>query len=105
MSLDSHYQKIKFLSTTRELAIELYSIEDSESPIYKTKGSELDGFLKAGIILDIANKDEIQKIIDEEHWSIFGITRKQRRAEKKLNKPQAESDWKIYDKPTVQRKK
>ena len=71
MSLDSHYQKLKFLRAVRELIANLYAIKDSESSSYKTKGSEFDGFVKAGMTLGIATKDEIQKVIDDEHWSIF----------------------------------
>ena len=57
MSLNSHYQKLKYLDALRELVAELYSIRDSEAPKYKTKGGEFHGFAKAGVILGVATKE------------------------------------------------
>jgi hypothetical protein len=37
MSLDSHYQKLKFLKAVRELIANLYAIKDSESSLYKKR--------------------------------------------------------------------
>jgi hypothetical protein len=45
MSLNSHYQKLKFLKAVRQLIANLYAIKDSDSSLYKTKGSEFDGFV------------------------------------------------------------
>jgi hypothetical protein len=108
MSLDSHYQKLKFLKAVRELIANLYAIKDSESSSYKTKGSEFDGFVKAGMTLGIATKDEIQKIIDDEHWSIFQMTREERKAKKATDKNKKTNnevvDWAVYDIPTIKRK-
>ena len=108
MSLDPKYQKRSFLNATRELIVALYAIKDSESPEYKTKGSEFDGFMKAGITLGIVTRSELKKIIDEEHWSKFGMTIKERKAKKKDHKSEPEinneTDWSIYDTPTIKRK-
>jgi hypothetical protein len=108
MSLDSHYQKLKFLKAVRELIANLYAIKDSESSSYKTKGSEFDGFVKAGMTLGIATKDEIQKVIDDEHWSIFQMTREERKAKKATDTNKKTNnevvDWAVYDIPTIKRK-
>lgn len=105
MSLNSHYQKIKYLNAIKDLLREFYSTEDSESPIYQKAKSKLDGFSQAGVVIGIVSKSELQDIIDQEHMDAFGITRKQRRAELKLDKKATEVDWGIYDPPTIHRRK
>ena len=104
MTLNNHYQKIKYLDATRDLLRELYSIEDNNSDNYERTRNKLDGFIQAGVVIGIADRKELQDIIDKEHLDIFGITRKQRRAELKLEKRESEIDWDIYDTPTIHRR-
>lgn len=58
--------------------------------------------------LGIATKDEIQKVIDDEHWSIFQMTRNERKAKKAAKKNKKTNnevvDWAVYDIPTIKRK-
>ena len=104
MTLNNHYQKIKYLNATKELLQQLYSIEDNNSDNYERTRNKLDGFMQAGIVIGIASKKELQDVIDKEHMDIFGITIKQRRAELKLEKKENEIDWDIYDTPTIHRR-
>ena len=104
MTLNNHYQKIKYLDATRDLLRELYSIEDCHSEAYERIRNKLDGFIQAGVVIGIADRKELQEIIDKEHMDIFGITRKQRHAELKLDKKTTEIDWGIYDTPTIHRR-
>ena len=104
MTLNNHYQKIKYLNATKELLQQLYSIEDNHSDNYERTRNKLDGFMQAGIVIGIASKKELQDVIDKEHMDIFGITIKQRRAELKLEKKESEIDWDIYDTPTIHRR-
>ena len=63
----------------------------------------MDGFIAAGILIDLISKQELQKIIDEEHMTAFGMTRSERRERLKFQSKGAEVDWDIYDIPTIQR--
>ena len=49
----------------------------------------------------ITEKNEL--IIDDEHYSIFKMTRKERREKLKLSIQSPEIDWSIYDVPTIER--
>ena len=74
MTLNNHYQKIKYLNATKELLQQLYSIEDNNSDSYERTRNKLDGFMQAGIVIGIASKKELQDVIDKEHMDIFGNT-------------------------------
>ena len=63
----------------------------------------MDGFIAAGILIDLISKQELQNIIDEEHMTAFGMTRSERRERLKFQSKGAEVDWDIYDIPTIQR--
>ena len=104
MTLNNHYQKIKYLNATKELLRQLYSIEDNNSDSYERTKNKLDGFIQAGIVIGITDKKELQDIFDKEHMDAFGISIKQRRAELKLEKKESEIDWDIYDTPTIHRR-
>ena len=105
MSLNDQYKNIKFNQAVRELVREYYSAEDDESEYTKKLKYKIEGFFEAGLLVDAATKEDIQLIVDEEHMAAFGMTRLERRAEKRANKNLDTIDWSIYDEPSVARKK
>ena len=105
MSLNDQYKSIKFKQSVRELIREYYSAKDDESEHTKKLKYKIEGFFEAGLLVDAATKEDIQLIVDEEHMAAFGITRLQRRAEKKINMDFDSIDWSIYDEPAIGRKK
>ena len=105
MSLNDQYKNIKFKQAVRELVREYYSAEDDESEYTKKLKYKIEGFFEAGLLVDAATKEDIQLIVDEEHMAAFGMTRLQRRAEKRANKNLDTIDWSIYDEPSIARRK
>ena len=105
MSLNEQYKNIKFKQAVRELVREYYQVEDDESEHAKKLNYKIDGFFEAGLLVDAATKEDIQIIVDEEHMAAFGMTRLQRRAEKRAHKNLDTIDWSIYDEPSIARKK
>lgn len=81
-----------------------YGTKDLNSSYRKHLDHKIQGYIEAGIISNLIKKEELQKIIDDEHYSIFKMTRKERREKLKLNTNGPEIDWSIYDIPTVQRR-
>mgnify|MGYP000450879291 CR=1 FL=1 len=53
--------------------------------------------------LNALSKGELQDLIDQEHMAVFGMTRKQRRIEKKLGKKEEVIDWSAFDRPAIER--
>jgi len=105
MSLNNQYKSIKFKQSVRELIREYYSAGDDASEHTKKLKYKIEGFFEAGLLVDATTKEDIQFIVDEEHMAAFGMTRLQRRAEKKTNKDFDSIDWSIYDEPAIGRKK
>ena len=105
MSLNNQYKSIKFKQSVRELIREYYSSGDDKSEHTKKLKYKIEGFFEAGLLVDAATKEDIQLIVDEEHMAAFGMTRLQRRAEKKINMDFDSIDWSIYDEPAIGRKK
>ena len=105
MSLNDQYKSIEFIRSVRELVRKYYSAGDDESERTKKLKYKIKGFFEAGLLVDTATKEDIQLIVDEEHMAAFGMTRLQRRAEKRANKNLDTIDWSIYDEPSIARKK
>ena len=103
MTFDNQTQKLKYIAGIKGLLRLFYSTKDINSPYRKKLESKVDGFIAAGILIDLISKRELQKIIDYEHMTVFGMTRIERREKLKFQSKGAEVDWDIYDIPTIQR--
>lgn len=81
-----------------------YSISDTKSDHRKMLSHDIDGYMEAGLLIEILDKRELQSIIDEQHIAVFGITRQERRLEMKSNLETAPDNWDIYDTPAIDRR-
>ena len=104
MTFDNQTQKSKFIAGIKELLQLFYGTKDLNSAYRKKLESKIDGFIAAGILIDLISKPELQAIIDTEHMSAFGMTRDERREKLKFQLKGAAIDWDIYDIPTIHRK-
>ena len=104
MTFDNQTQKSKYTTGIKELLQLFYGTQDLNSAYRKKLESKVDGFIAAGMLIDIISKQELQKIIDAEHMSAFGMTRDERREKLKFQSKGAAIDWDIYDIPTIHRK-
>lgn len=73
----------------------------SADPIDK---AYLDGFIRAGMISEVASLAEIQSVIDKTHIDVFGVSIAERRQSRALagEDPKA---WDVYESPAWKRKK
>lgn len=88
----------------RNLLSLFYGTKDLNSSYRKHLDHKIQGYIEAGIISDLITKEELQKIIDDEHYSMFKMTRKERREKLNLRTNTPEIDWSIYDIPAIQRR-
>ena len=107
-----HLAKADFIRELKSLTTQLYAIGDSNSkdPRWAVLSSKLDGFIEAGLLLQVANRTELQRHIDEIHFHVFGETREARRERKKSlpENPDSEDstkqpDWSELDSPAYER--
>ena len=104
MTFDNQTQKSKYIAGIKELLRLFYGTKDLNSAYRKKLESKIDGFIAAGILIDLISKPELQTIIDTEHMSAFGMTRNERREKLKFQSKGVAVDWDIYDIPTIHRK-
>jgi len=104
MNFDFQTKKLKYIAGIKELLQLFYGTKDLNSAYRKKLESKVDGFIAAGILIDLISKPELQTIIDTEHMSAFGMTRDERREKLKFQSKGAAIDWDIYDIPTIHRK-
>ena len=107
-----HLAKADFIRELKSLTTQLYAIGDSSSkdPRWAVLSSKLDGFIEAGLLLQVANRTELQRHIDEIHFQVFGETRDERRERKKSvsqspdsEDPANQPDWSELDSPAYER--
>ena len=103
-----HLAKADFLRDLVKITRELYAIGDftSSDPDWAIFSAKLDGFIQAGLLIEVATRDEIQKAIDQVHWDVFDETREARR--QRITREASESptgqDWDAFDSPAYGRK-
>jgi hypothetical protein len=104
MTFNNQTQKSKYIAGIKELLQLFYGTKDLNSAYRKKLESKIDGFIAAGILIDLISKPELQTIIDTEHMTAFGMTRNERREKLKFQSKGVAIDWDIYDIPTIHRK-
>ena len=103
MTFHNQTRKSKYIAGIKDLLRLFYGAKDLNSAYRKKLEAKLDGFIAAGILIDLIPKKELQNIIDKEHMVAFGMTRNERREKLKRESNGAEIDWEIYDIPTIHR--
>ena len=103
MTFNNQTQKSKYIAGIKELLQLFYGTKDLNSAYRKKLESKVDGFIAAGILIDLISKPELQTIIDREHMNAFGMTRDERREKLKFQSKGVAIDWDIYDIPTIHR--
>lgn len=103
-----HLAKADFLRDLVKMTRELYAIGDftSNDPDWAILSAKLDGFIQAGLLIEVATRDEIQKAIDQVHWDVFDETREARRQRitRETSESPARQDWDAFDSPAYGRK-
>ena len=84
MTFDSQTKKSKYIAGMKDLLHLFYGTKDLNSAYRKKLEAKVDGFIAAGILIDLISKQELQNIIDAEHMSVFGMTRDERREKLKF---------------------
>jgi hypothetical protein len=84
------------LSTLFRASKEGYKIVESER-------HRLEGFIQAGIFLELVSMDETKGLMGDIHCSVFGKSIEERNRDKAAIWKDAEADYEKYEIPTFQR--
>ena len=75
MSLNTQYKKIKFSDHLRSLISRYYDLQDDQTSKITALKYRIDGYVQAGLIMDVLDNVDIQALIDKVHMDKFGMTR------------------------------
>ena len=104
----SHLAKADFLRDLVKMTRELYAMGDftSDDPVWPILSAKLDGFVQAGLLLDVAKRDEVQSAIDRVHFEVFDETREARRQRRmsEISDNELRPQWDDFDSPAYERK-
>lgn len=86
---------------------ELYALYDSYEPSQKWEErlALAAGFIKAGLLIEIVSRDEIEKVIEDRHFNAFGESKAERRVRRSSKSAESNEaiDWSIFDSPSTLR--
>ena len=97
------YKKEAFVKEACARLKKIYSYGAAKVTKKEDLRNELHGFFQAGILLQVISNKEVDDLIDKEHMTAFGKTKKQRNIDEKIE-INTETDWDKYDEPSYQRK-
>ena len=63
----------------------------------------LEGFIHAGIFLNITTRGEMTNLMEQAHYAVFGKTIEERRSDKTISWSDIEIDYVKFDSPTFLR--
>ena len=110
----NHRARADFLRELKTLTNELYSLGDftSSDPDRALLEAKLEGFIEAGLLIEVVKRSEMQQVIDDCHLSVFGESRTDRRERLSTenaalgrvgDKDSEIPDWDLYDSPAIER--
>ena len=112
----NHRARADFLRELRVLTSQLYDLGDftSTNPDRALLEKKIEGFIEAGLLIEVAARSDMQDVIDECHLKAFSETREERK--KRVSSDRAKSadpareepdtpDWDKYDSPAFDRVK
>ena len=68
-----------------------------------TERHRLEGFIQAGSFLGLASKDQLQALMEQVHYDIFGKSIEERQSEQTTSWVPEDIDYSQYDQPTFER--
>ena len=81
-----------------ELLERLYAFGDHRSEKRDALNYRIDGFIEAGLLLEVSTAERLQALTEDTHVRIFGETLAERKTRAKLGHNET-VDWSIYDTP------
>ena len=82
---------------------EYYRAEDDESEHNKKLKYKNEGLFEAGLIVKQQSEKILSLLLMRNIWQFFGMSRKERRAMKKLTLDPITKDWSSFDGPAIDR--
>jgi len=97
-------QKQAYLNEIETRLRRLFSASRDGYRIADVERHRLEGFIQAGVFMRITTNDEISKMMESIHFTVFGQSIAGREAEKMIIWPETVVDYSQYELPAFVRK-
>ena len=94
--------RVNFEGRFKELLQSLYAFGDAKVTAKEQLSQKIEGFIEAGLLLEVTDNTRLQEIVDRVHLEVFGESLDDRRKAAKLGR-QTIKDWSLYDRPAFER--
>ena len=95
--------KSDYLAETRNRLNKIFRASAEGYKVPDIDRHRLEGFMQAGVFLKVVTPAEMTSLLEEVHFSVFGKTIQQRKAEKSTGWSDIEVDYGQFDSPTYLR--
>ena len=95
--------KKEYLDEVNKRLTRLFRASKESYKIPDIDRHRLEGFIHAGIFMKIATPTEMAELLERAHYSVFGKTVQERKAEKSTGWSDIEVDYGLFDSPTYLR--
>jgi hypothetical protein len=101
MKQDSSKKKL-FLDVVEKQLLQLYINQKEFGRQDDDAKHHIEGFMHAGLIMDLISNDELSQIMERVYYDVFGMTPIERKLQKEKGE-EDEVDWSFYDIPPSKR--
>ena len=95
--------KQNFLSEVQDKLINIFNASKEGYKVPEVQRYRLEGFIHAGVFMELVSNVEIQELMNETHLSIFNMTIEERKQKKGAAWNDESIDYSQYDMPTFER--
>jgi hypothetical protein len=101
MKMDSSKKKL-FLDVVEKQLSQFYINQKELGMQDEDTKHHIEGFMHAGLIMNLISNDELSKLMERVYYDIFGMTPIERKLQKEKGE-EDEIDWSFYDIPPSKR--
>jgi hypothetical protein len=95
--------KEHFIAEVTNRLTRLFRASKEGYKIAESERHRLEGFIHAGIFMQVATSKEMSRLLEDLHYSVFGKTVKERKSEKTASWSDFDINYENFDSPTFLR--
>lgn len=96
--------KEPFMKEVERRFIQLFKVSKSGHPIPPVERHRLQGFMQAGVFMELCNRSELNEVMERTHLEIFRKTIEQRKVDAPISWIYEETDYSPYETPAYERR-
>ena len=95
--------KERFITEVTNRLTQLFRASKEGYKVSESERHRLEGFIQAGIFMQVATSHEMSQLLEDLHYSVFGKTIQDRKSEKTASWSDFDINYDSFDSPTFLR--